>query len=65
LINKWSGLTDFSRRHRKHQFAVVPDRDVFGALETQADDLGVNTWGDDEVILHLPLIAVVEKVDTG
>src|SRR5205085_3431636 len=35
------------------------------SVDTEADTAGIRAWRDREVILQLPLVAVVKEVDAG
>ena len=47
----------------KDEITAVGERDLLCPLEGQLDQIRISAWADDEVILQLPLIAVIDEVD--
>ena len=60
----WLEEAEVSAVHIENQIALFVDRQIVSAFKRELNLIGVCAWGHDEVVFQLPLIAVVDQVDT-
>ncbi len=63
LIDDGCVVAELTPGHRQHQVAVVVDAQRLYVGESQVDDRRISARSNDEVVLQLPLVAVVADVD--
>ncbi len=65
LIDDGLPLADRCSGRVQHEVTLRIDLQFVGAPKAEQDPLGIGARADDEVVLQLPLVAVVDKVDSG
>src|ERR1051325_3000270 len=65
LVDHGFPLPDLAATRVQHQLALSIDFQLVGPFEVKGNDVRISAGVNDEVILELPLVAVINEVHSG